>query len=902
MNSLTLLTWHDVDIQIRSFLAQKPEYRDGVEYRAYWDGLRISFLSEKYKNIQEIDAILGHEECLGNNYKSDEAGRFIRLGTLDHSKQLPVYVNLVERTEYLTSESMRSDFKQYPFIGPIEKIKYRKADDIEAGPICLSFHSFKGGVGRTLHALGLATFLVEKKKKKVLLVDADFEAPGTSWIFNSKYDISLSDLLILCHAEADEEFPYTKDIAAELIYKQSYYKNNLFFLPAFKEKNDFGTLHITPEHINTTKKPFRLQDLLYSIGAKLNVDYLIIDLRAGISDLAAPWLLDTTNTNIFVTTPSAQSLLGTALSLNKISEKLTLFGDFSPEPLPILVLSQVSVSGKDAENYQNQWDSDSLENSAHDEFEQLKITFRDFCNPKQKIQANGDREDATSDWQSQFVLSIEHDGLKKLNQSWEKVFAAMEESMTFQKVLGKLYDLIPSRMDTPTNFTQESPKAIANKIEEKAKALLTAEAVEDLREKPLLVTESIRELMNAGRTSLPAVVVVGDKGSGKTYLFRHILSCQTWEEFCKKNGAVNIPKHEKESKIIGLTYSYSDEKRHESFGGIREQIENLLKDDSLTMSQWSDYWLDFMAWRCIEDSSFPKGKGRDFFLKGNYAPAIFILDGIEDIFDKFATSQNAQTAIRALIQEIPIWIRSNRLYNLGIVVFVRKDIVLRSVPQNSEQLLNNYSKFYLKWNSLEALRLIFKLVQEYLPSRDTQQMELSEEDLIESLIPFWGRRIGKDTSREAITHSWVLGNLQNFRGEIQARDLIRFLQYAAEKSPKNDLLPDRILQPVSIRSAMEEVGTRKKEDLKKENMPCFNLMQVLEANIRKWKPENGSPYKREAFEELIPDAGDRQTLIENGLLVFSAKSDRYYIMDLIRRGFGISTYAPGRSPLPPNQN
>lgn len=51
----------------------------------------------------------------------------------------------------------------------------------EDSPLVFAFHSFKGGVGRTVHALALAQELASAGSP-VLLIDADLEAPGISWL------------------------------------------------------------------------------------------------------------------------------------------------------------------------------------------------------------------------------------------------------------------------------------------------------------------------------------------------------------------------------------------------------------------------------------------------------------------------------------------------------------------------------------------------------------------------------------------------------------------------------------------------------------------------------------------------------------------------------------------------
>ena len=60
-------------------------------------------------------------------------------------------------------------------------------------------------MGRTLHAIALAD-AVAREGGRVLLIDADLEAPGITWMFaghGKRVDFSYEDFLALLHASAD---------------------------------------------------------------------------------------------------------------------------------------------------------------------------------------------------------------------------------------------------------------------------------------------------------------------------------------------------------------------------------------------------------------------------------------------------------------------------------------------------------------------------------------------------------------------------------------------------------------------------------------------------------------------------------------------------------------------------
>jgi hypothetical protein len=67
-------------------------------------------------------------------------------------------------------------------------------------------HSVKGGTGRTITAIATALSWSRRERRPVLLVDADIEAPGISYMFRAarrEARVSLEDLVAMAHADPD---------------------------------------------------------------------------------------------------------------------------------------------------------------------------------------------------------------------------------------------------------------------------------------------------------------------------------------------------------------------------------------------------------------------------------------------------------------------------------------------------------------------------------------------------------------------------------------------------------------------------------------------------------------------------------------------------------------------------
>lgn len=87
----------------------------------------------------------------------------------------------------------------------------------------------------------------------------------------------------------------------------------------------------------------------------------------------------------------------------------------------------------------------------------------------------------------------------------------------------------------------------------------------------------------------------------------------------------------------------------------------------------------------------------------------------------------------------------------------------------------------MKWSSNEALRLAVWLVAQADEGfyKGPKEIDLASQKVIDdNLIRLWGLKLGKASSNEAYSSRWILAALSDFNGQLQARDIIRFLQYA----------------------------------------------------------------------------------------------------------------------------
>jgi len=258
--------------------------------------------------------------------------------------------------------------------------------------------------------------------------------------------------------------------------------------------------------------------------------------------------------------------------------------------------------------------------------------------------------------------------------------------------------------------------------------------------------------------------------------------------------------------------------------------------------------------------------------------AVFILDGLEDLFQKFSSDPNQQNALRVLLTDCPYWLRSLRGCSLGLIIFVRYDLVQAAIQQNLHQFLIRSRR--LRWEREEALRLVAWVCgrADALEEKDVVRTARVEE-LSRILQKVWGLKMGSDRSREARSESWFLAALSVFNLQIQARDIVNFLAVTARHSAQDfGKWNDRLLTPAAMSKALPECSKKKIKEVEEENHVVRDILQKL----RKADAEQ----KRVPFEldAVGLDRSEARILEANGILF--QQEDQYWIPELFRHELG----------------
>jgi cellulose biosynthesis protein BcsQ len=892
-SDIRLYTWVDIeDVLLRS--QQDPGWPDWLVWgRAYWDNLTLGIRLHKQKEALDWIAQLMEPRF------SPESATILLEGLSDQVRAFPVFL---EETEDNPSPKQ--------FIPTLARPSTLWLSTSNADPVALdsdlppvvAFHSFKGGVGRTSCALALAQAMTANRKKRarVLVVDADLEAPGLTWLLRSRLpssSVSLTDLLALIHGDTDpmatESIRLVADRAKDMQIE------GIYVLPSFRTNDQFQSLEIRPEHlIHNAQDPFILTSALARLGKLLDVEAVIVDLRAGLSELSAGLLLDPRVYRVIVTTLSAQSMEGTR-------SLLALLGRLAPsrkadQPIPTLIATQIPE-----EYLQRQLDLFSY--NQPDPITVFTETFLKSAAPFWDTVSLSSDDDENQGEPGPIIVTSHFDSrLIVMPGMWEEAMAHLRQS-GLVKEMSTIIGWLPTVSHSKNGVASSVAEAVdtaqlrteRQNLDEFTSRLIYAETG-DIEK--FLTIASLRRLVSDNRAKVPVAVIVGAKGAGKTYTYLQMVRRGRWEEFVNNAGITDmsisaylcpvLKSKNLQEATNSLVQDTSDRTAEylglatpQSYSEISDYLRSGLQEN-LHEGQWLWRWLNVIAWSAgFENGKDDAGHGQRFaeYLRQRKQYVVAIVDGLEDLFQTLSSQETEQVALRSLLQEVPDWLEQQPGRPIGLLTFVRRDMLVGAVRQNSAQLMARYEPYALKWSSEEALRLVaWTATQAKIPLPEIADLQDTQRpDLINALVPLWGRKLGNEKSNEARSAEWVIAALSDLKGQIQARDIIRLLNSASQSSISDTYWKDRVLAPTSIRSAVEKCSIEKVAEIRSENQDLNAIFQKL-AQL----PEESKriPFTREKVGLL--QIAELLTLEDNGVVLRDRDKEEYYMPEIFRTGLG----------------
>ena len=750
----------------------------------------------------------------------------------------------------------------------------------------LAFHSYKGGVGRTLSLLAFVKAWSELNNlvnfQKLLVVDADIEAPGITWLTMKQEETAFSflDLLEVTQEKdnTDEIIELIADKISELTVKIETERGRAehIVLPTYRYVEQLLDMYASPESLATSyNKKYILAEVLSKLGKKVNAGLVLIDLRAGLSEFSAPILFDPRVKKYIVTSTSYQSVKGTEILLQQLNKGLPLNEN---SKIPEVLLTMV----------QNGMKTDEIIS------ELVAVYHPNVAESDDSITDNIVTE-------LPFASELVH------LETLPKIMANLSGRDFYKNIFEIVKNSYMVSKETKDDSLKISRNKVINNIHEFAANQITAEGNGTFE---VLMTESIQNLIRKYKNSIPNTVIMGAKGSGKTFLYREMLRNQYWEKFVERMG-----KNEPVSKGLGgdacilavpllasgnaggfleiIKNAIANYNKCGMKGGINNSVYVNSKDMLLThvrkdhdILEWKEIWKKIMV--CAFDKTYQSLAELEEELRYKHIKIVFLIDGLEEIFEHTISSENEKNAIRALCRDLVDEVKI-AYHNVGLMIFLRKDMARDSLTINYEQFYSLYRDVELQWSNTEALRLAAWLTSQAVPDfyRGNIPIETASGEVIEQILNrLWGVKLGKPTSNEANSSRWILAALSDFNGQLQARDIIRFLEKATDHVGKA-VYDDRYLMPTEIRKAVSECSNDKIGEIRDEIKALGPIFDKLEhaSEEKKVLPFAADTFNLTQAEEKI--------MKQEGYLKID--NDRYYLPEIIRHALKFK-YEKGARP------
>lgn len=858
-------TWHDIEDIFEENRNTWP--KTWVDVQVYSDSVEI------YQNGDEpqVSDIQYLKEIFGRNYSTEN--NTLRID----------FTGIYLEVTFLYDDGQKVEKKYGPLFRDIYFQKCENTDSDFDGVKMIAFHSYKGGVGRTLSLTAFLRQCTEKyPDKKILVLDADVEAPGLTWMAEAGYRrISYLDILSIMNYEqiTDQMLEKLCDLVKTSTVSVSTDQKIIdqYFIPVYREKEQNMNVGSKPEQVLMTQEnKFYITETIAKMARKLGVNLVLIDLRAGITEYSAPFLFDPRVIKYYVTSTSLQSVKGTNQILEQVYKKTN--ADFLKSRIVLTMIPETMKT---------------------EEIQEIESQI------VEEVESGADTDNATF-LRDEYFMELGFDKTFVRTTDFNSLCEKLKGSELASLMDKQMKSLFMDEQKDETIFADEGKaREILKGIYEISYAETTAEGTSSAN---MLVTSSIKEMVKNFKTELPRIVVSGAKGSGKTYIYKQLLQAKTWESFIEQTGTSLDVEHE--TIIIPLLASintrnmqplivdcmkYADQKLPEM--RLKKNVDTinynmlmgLLESSEMSRMEWVKQWFDLIIGMFQEN--YKDISELDEALQRSGKRIVFIVDGLEDVCADSQTEKNDRwkNLLKALCQNVVNDLQRLDHGNIGMVVFARKDMINNAIDTNMEQFRSMYYNYELNWTQTEALRLALWIASKAYPdlTDGIDVLNATRSVLTEKLTTLWGLKLGKRDSREAFSDRWILAALSDFTGQLQARDIVRFLRYSTEGYGEAKLIyKDRLIMPVEIRNAIGSCAADKYKEIKAE---MRNIYEILE----KFEKMEGVKTLPLTLDKIQLTGDEISKLEAQGYLKIS--DEKYYLPEIIRLPLGF-TYERGARP------
>jgi cellulose biosynthesis protein BcsQ len=580
----------------------------------------------------------------------------------------------------------------------------------------ISFYSYKGGVGRTSSLIAFASYYSNVKKKNVVILDFDFEAPGIINFFDIDFEKNPKNGII----------EYLLDLQAtkkELDFNNYYLKvskrfsgeGNIYVLPAgniFDLKNIKSYIEgLSRIDINTAEAILqKLEVLLKNIKKELNPDVILIDSRTGFNDVFGLLSHSLSDLIIGFFTNNKQNAPGLELFLDIIQ------GNNAPDF--ILVNSQIHFDRG------------------------YKKRFEGFIEKVCKILKVNKNELGNITYIERIPAFIELGSDGEDNEEFIDFVKAKYELTNYRHFFNLITDILSKKEDSLLGDEKKNKQnldviqlkfKLLNKLQQNYPKLYAEDTKynDEFLERDFYIRTCMEDIFNFDK-----FLLIGGKGTGKT-AFYNALKSNIFVEYLQKKAN----KAQKKFLFIDIISLRSDKHKNKYFPiELLKDYQN--KDYRFYDRFWKVYILNSLA---LDENKIFYGKCQFNF---NFKPIELndkLTEKIENFFyeyidDKFSIVEDEFLKLDEFLKKwdinliitfdqldfivppifwdkaiVPLidFAKTNSYFKIYPKLFIRRDLFEKLSNYTNKESLRDVNSINLEWSKDEIFGFFFKVVFAY---------------------------------------------------------------------------------------------------------------------------------------------------------------------------------------------
>lgn len=781
----------------------------------------------------------GRNDVIGYLQNKFPTAEFQLINDEEYRDNEDIYTSIFEGKDKVNVTSTQKHLSN--LLNPIEEKTWK-------GFPVITFYSYKGGVGRSTALASCAAYLSNHYNKKVVILDCDFEAPGFTNFFieNPSHPVYKNGLV--------EYFIDSQDGLENIVLKDYYWevskyysgKGSIYVFPA-------GNLDVsTPvgkrfptnlvhylnglTRVDTFSKDVlvgQFNQLFELIKHDINPDVVLIDSRTGFNDIFGVSAFRLSDCVVGFFGNNEQTYPGLYFFLNLLKQENC--------PNLILANSIIPAQGKrrwfkSFEEIVNGYLSSFAVKDTPYNIKMFPIPYSDVLKMLGTI--DEDKQD--------YIDIIQGNTFPDYNSLFEAIYDVTEDKKSANKDIKEIVSKVETSAQSEHNKIElvsgvepiEESEARRLKVDilkdlQENMPKLYAEDIEDFdreyKEKRYFYRECMEDLFNPDK-----ILVLGNKGTGKSYIYRSLKNRNIVSELQKRANKNNneykfIHAVERSNKMIDTIkfdnddFSKGTDLFFERFWtvyiwdaimlenpyGFETQLEvKTINDDNLTAEWFRKIISDNDKIIKIEEDLTKLDK---YLYQSGKGQIVIIFDDLDVIVKPHKWSERISPLIN-LCKKMSFNCISPKL-------FLRSDLFEKITNINNKNELENRT-IDIEWNRQELFAYFFKLVLSNSKDKFFRLMQLydyphiytnkvkanltkagnqpplDDYTLKHLCTVFFGKYADtKGSPNFGESYDWFFLNLKNANGTISLRPFIDLLTISISEALKKDKSEKPILPP-----------------------------------------------------------------------------------------------------------